>query len=190
MMNNYKIEKVNKHIEELIKWNKLEENILRHKAKIGWLRLGDGNNSYFHASLKSKHNAKSMRALHKDDGTIITTQIEIEEKMFDYYGGLMGKSDNNLIHVDVATIKEGDQLSMEQRYSLVALINEQEILFALNGICDMNAPNIDGYIDRFFKASWKTIKSDVIAAVMDFFQNERLYKAFNCTMVTLIPKSE
>lgn len=33
------------------------------------------------------------------------------------------------------------------------------------------------------------MKYDVIAAVKDFFENNRLYKAFNCTLVTLIPKT-
>lgn len=38
--------------------NEFEEQILRQIAKIGWMRMGDGNNAYFHASLKSKHQKK------------------------------------------------------------------------------------------------------------------------------------
>ena len=30
----------------------------------------------------------------------------------------------------------------------------------------------------------------MVAAVRDFFENDRIYKAFNCTLVTLIPKNE
>lgn len=79
---------------------------------------------------------------------------------------------------------------MDKRQSLVVPVSEQEILLALNGISDMKAPRIDGYGDRFFKESWQTIKGDVNAIEMDFFENERLYKDFNSMVVTLIPKSE
>lgn len=139
-MNSSKIEEIKRYTEELVKWNELEENILRKKANIEWLWLEDGNNSYFHASLKSKHNEKSMRAQHKDDGAIITNQTEIEKTDLEYYGGLMGNKDNNLIHIDVAAMREWDQLTNEQRHNLVASVSEQNILSALNGICDMKTP--------------------------------------------------
>lgn len=33
------------------------------------------------------------------------------------------------------------------------------------------------------------VKEDVVKAVMDFFDNNRMYAAVNCTLATLIPKS-
>lgn len=47
---------------------------------------------------------------------------------------------------------------------------------------------MDGYSAYFFKAAWKIVKTDVTKAVQDFFKYERMYKALNCTLVTLIPK--
>ena len=79
---------------------------------------------------------------------------------------------------------------MEQRQFLVAPVSDQEILKALNGIGDLKSPGIDGYGAKFFKSSWDTIKDDINNAVYDFFNNDRLLKAFNCTIVTLIPKHE
>lgn len=70
-------------------------------------------------------------------------------------------------------MREGPQLSMEQREILVAPICEQEILIALNGICDLKSPGIYGFSARFFKASWEVVKEDVIDAIMEFFENER-----------------
>lgn len=64
-MNIRKIEDVKKCTEEVINWNELEEKVLRQKSKIDWLKLGDGNNSYFHASIKAKHNAKNLNMLYK-----------------------------------------------------------------------------------------------------------------------------
>ncbi|KAF1880054.1 hypothetical protein Lal_00022183 [Lupinus albus] len=89
-MNGEIIEKVKKYSEELIKLNELEENILKQKSKIEWLKLGDGNTSYFYASLKSKQKAKSLHMLYKEDGVIVDKQDEIEKIVLDFYGGLMG----------------------------------------------------------------------------------------------------
>ncbi|XP_058777013.1 uncharacterized protein LOC131651366 [Vicia villosa] len=41
--------------EELLKQTELEEKILKQKAKIDWIQLGDGNNAYFFANLKAKN---------------------------------------------------------------------------------------------------------------------------------------
>nr|XP_009762280.1 PREDICTED: uncharacterized protein LOC104214325 [Nicotiana sylvestris] len=43
-------------------------------------------------------------------------------------------------------------------------------------------------ISRFFKRAWSMIKSDVVRAIKDFFTTGKLYKAINCTAITLLPK--
>ena len=50
------------------------------------------------------------------------------------------------------------------------------------------APGIDGYNALFFKNTWKIIEHDVIDAVKSFFNTGNLFKSFNCTLVSLIPK--
>lgn len=69
-------------------------------------------------------------------------------------------------------------------------MTEQEIFKTLNGIGDLKSLDLDGYGAIFFKASWKIVKDDVIATIMDFFDRERLYKAFNSTVFTLIHRSD
>lgn len=93
--------------EDLVRLNDIEENVLRKRANIDWLKLGDGNNYYFHASLKTKDNARCMNPLHTDDGVMVTSQQDIEEVVLTYYGKLMGQCNNNLTHIDVPSIREG-----------------------------------------------------------------------------------
>lgn len=61
---------------------------------------------------------------------------------------------------------------------------------ALQGIGDLKSPDLDGYNANFFKSCWGIVKNDVIDAVKEFFENDRLFLPFNRTLVTLIPKSE
>ncbi|CAK8535453.1 unnamed protein product [Lathyrus sativus] len=107
----------------------------------------------------------------------------------DFYRNLMGKKDNNPSHIDIKAMRLGAQLNMEQREYLSKNITEEDITKALKGIGDLKAPGLDGYGARFFKASWATIKKDVIAAVNEYFETGRMYKPFNNAIVFLIPKS-
>ncbi|XP_050918605.1 uncharacterized protein LOC127136042 [Lathyrus oleraceus] len=152
------------------------------------IMLGDRNNSYYYATLKTKQNGKSMRVLHMIDGVILADQKDIEKEVVDFYGSLMGMAANNLKHVDIEAIKSCRKINMEQRKFLVVKVTKEEIAKALQGIGDLKAPGIDGYGAKFFKASYHIIKGDVIAAFMEFFKKGRMYKAFNSIVLTLIPK--
>ncbi|KAL0416766.1 UNVERIFIED_CONTAM: hypothetical protein Slati_3508500 [Sesamum latifolium] len=50
------------------------------------------------------------------------------------------------------------------------------------------APGPDGYSAAFFKAAWPVVGEEMTQAVLEFFQNGRLLKQVNATLLTLIPK--
>lgn len=45
--------------------------LMLQRSKINWLTKGDGNNAFFHAYIKARHNAKNMQFIQKEDGTIL-----------------------------------------------------------------------------------------------------------------------
>ena len=85
-------------------------------------------------------------------------------------------------------MKRGPTLTKQQRVQLCAAVTKQEIYDGLKSIGNDKAPGIDGYNAFFFKHTWQIIKRDIIEAVQSFFTTGKLYKAFNCTLVSLIPK--
>ncbi|XP_058741550.1 uncharacterized protein LOC131613927 [Vicia villosa] len=92
--------------------------------------------------------------------------------------------------VDICSLREGAQLNREQQESLTVPVTEAEIWKAINGMGDNKAPGVDGYNAKFYKSSWTVIKKDVVNVVQDFFVNNRMYRAVNCALVTLIPKTK
>ncbi|XP_019254086.1 PREDICTED: uncharacterized protein LOC109232821 [Nicotiana attenuata] len=52
------------------------------------------------------------------------------------------------------------------------------------------SPGPDGYGSGFYNASWKIVGQDVTEAVMEFFQNGKLLKYLNSTIIALIPNVE
>ncbi|KAK2396003.1 hypothetical protein QL285_057684 [Trifolium repens] len=187
-MNPLRIQHVKECTEEVIKWCDLEEQMLQQRAKIDWLQLGDGNNKYFHASIKAKQKQCELRAIYRDDGTLHTTHKDVEHEVLSLYGNLMGKADTHLLGIDIVAMRAGPSLTSDQREILVGPILEDEIYRAMKSIGDLKAPGLDGYGAKFFKTTWNIIKKDVIAAVMEFFNDETMYHAINSTLVTLIPK--
>jgi hypothetical protein len=109
------IAKVKDCTDRLIYWHDLDAQMLRQKAKIDWLREGDSNSAYFHAALKSKYATSSLHMLSKDDGTTIQKQEDIAQEVCAFYRQLMGTSASCLRKIDITAMREGPQLSMDQR---------------------------------------------------------------------------
>ncbi|XP_058727219.1 uncharacterized protein LOC131598656 [Vicia villosa] len=184
-----KITNVKRCSEELLKWHDIEESVLKQRSKIKWIRDGDGNNAYFHASVRMEQSSKAISMLETADGQILSNPVDIEAEILGFYGDLMGHKANSLDCVDIGVLRHGSQINRDQKISLESGITEDEILAALKGIDDNSALGLDGYTAKIFKTSWNTIKPDVIAAIHEYFDKGKMYKAFNCSLVSLIPKS-
>lgn len=106
-----------------------------------------------------------MRTLKKEDGVYITEQQHIETEVMNFYSNLMGKADHRLYHIDVDSMRKGNQLNVEQRDLLIKSVTTKEIEDALKGMRDLNTLGLDGYGANFYNSCWTTIKGDVTAAV-------------------------
>ena len=66
---------------------------------------------------------------------------------------------------------------------------DTEISDALFQIGPLKAPGADGLPARFFQRNWALLKSEVIAAVKEFFQRGIMPEGINDTVIVLIPKN-
>ena len=73
---------------------------------------------------------------------------------------------------------------------LIRPIYETEIKEAVFSMHPNKAPGPDGMSPFFFQRFWNIIKNDVIRAVLSFFRPGKILKAFNETLISLIPKVE
>lgn len=189
-MNEQRIKEVKQHTENLLNLQETEEKVLRQRAKVEWIRLGDGNNAFFHASLKSRQKKCGITKLLQEDGTVVHQQEDISNEVLNFYGKLLGETHEKLKSVDIVAIRNGKQLDRIQRAELVKMVEIEEIEAALKSIGDLKAPGVDGFGAKFFKAMWCTVKNDVTRTVLDFFKDGGFDARFNRTLVTLIPKHD
>ncbi|KAI5419421.1 hypothetical protein KIW84_043554 [Lathyrus oleraceus] len=84
----------------------------------------------------------TIKYLCKEGGTLIGKHEDIEEKIIDFYGKLMGKAEMNLNGFDIVSMRKGNQVTIEQRNDLIMHVTETEIVKALKYIGDKRAPGI------------------------------------------------
>lgn len=80
----------------------------------------------------------------------------------------------SMSQVNVVSMRQDIQLSMEQMQDLTDQVKEEEILQDLKGINDLTVPRTDGYGAKFFKATCGFTKNDVINAITEFFDKDQM----------------
>ncbi|XP_058761622.1 uncharacterized protein LOC131635037 [Vicia villosa] len=76
-----RINMVKFYTREVMNLAKIEENLLRQRAKIDWIKLGDSKNSFFYATLKSKYKQTNISFLKDKNGNQLVTHDFIETRL-------------------------------------------------------------------------------------------------------------
>ncbi|XP_058741373.1 uncharacterized protein LOC131613745 [Vicia villosa] len=137
--------------EQLGKLNQMEETMLKQKAKIDWLKLGDINNSFFHASIKEKNKHKGIHSMTTMDGIKFNTPEDIENEILMFYNKLVGTRLSRLEVIDLPAIRNGKIFSRESAQTLIKHVEEKEVWDALVSIGNSKAPVWMGSMPTFSK---------------------------------------
>ena len=68
-------------------------------------------------------------------------------------------------------------------------MTDEEVKYVIFKMKSDKAPGPNGYTAGFFQKMRHIVGNDVCAVVKSFFKSGRLLKEFNCTTITLVPKS-
>ncbi|XP_022003175.1 uncharacterized protein LOC110900598 [Helianthus annuus] len=164
-----------------------EECFLKQKSKMEWLCAGDSNTTYFHNSVKYR-NARAKISSVKDvhgnqfDGTGVPAAL------LAHYSNFLGTED------PVTGLDDDDlfvnSLSTETANHMVRNVTREEVKQAMFSIGENKAPGPDGYTSAFFKNAWDIVGDEVTNAILDFFDNGKILKQINHTILALVPKKD
>ncbi|XP_062088962.1 uncharacterized protein LOC133795529 [Humulus lupulus] len=170
--------------------SKIYESFLRQKSKINWLRFGDENTAYFHASLKQRRMRNRISSYINEEGHIVENYSEVIAHFYNHFKGILGKTSSATSRLDLNCFKQGNVLTLEQQLSLIQPFTQKDVKRDLFSIPSIKSPGPDGFGSGFFKALRKEIGVEISEAILLFFKNGEIPAELNRTILTLIPKVE
>ncbi|XP_062158093.1 uncharacterized protein LOC133865680 [Alnus glutinosa] len=101
----------------LVSLSAAEENFLKQKSRVNWLNLGDGNNAFFHKSVKIRNSYNLIKMLKDDNGNSILDMQEIKELAITFYKNLLGCSSREFSPIEA----KGVASLFKKRFSVASI---------------------------------------------------------------------
>ncbi|WMV45507.1 hypothetical protein MTR67_038892 [Solanum verrucosum] len=126
----------------LEKWLNVEESIMRQKSRVQWLKLGDGNTTYFHARLRNRLAQNRIASLTNASGNIVTSTNDVEADILGFYKKLVGTCATQLPAVNCQAMKDGPRLDRGHKGELTSVKQVDEIFKVFSAASELEA-NVD-----------------------------------------------
>ena len=186
------------HTELRIKKQQLEE-IIGYKtqgaiirSKVKWYNEGERNTKYFHSLEKRYYNSKTIRNLVTDDGTRISTDVEILQEAKKFYESLYTSiTDKELSNeYDDIFFPENIEakLTDDQKLSCEGELSAAECFECLKTMEMGKSPGTDGLPAEFYKVFWNDVSTHLLASLNSSFSKGHLSISQRRGLITLIPK--
>ncbi|CAA7037615.1 unnamed protein product [Microthlaspi erraticum] len=164
-----------------------EEEYWKQKSRNMWLKDGDLNTKFFHASTKQRRAINRIVGLHNEANVWVAGEKEIETVAVNYFDSLFTSN----LPVDFTGVLENvsERITITENEVLTRRATEAEVREALFMMHPEKAPGPDGITALFFQRSWHIVKEDVLTMVNDFLTSGSFDERLNMTNICLIPKT-
>ncbi|KAK3204560.1 hypothetical protein Dsin_018606 [Dipteronia sinensis] len=168
---------------------KVEEDILRQKSRIQWLKAGDRNSSYFFKAINGKRNRSKIHTITGDDGSLTEGDILVKKEAIHHFQTILG-CPRPVSHGIGSTLRNiiDKVISNRQADFMGRDVTDDEIREVCFSLYPNKAPGRDGFNFHFFKITWDIVGEDVISVVQEFFRSGLLLKKLNATILVLVSK--
>lgn len=79
---------------------------MKQKSRVSWLNLGDGNNSYFHKTVKIRNSPNLIKVLKDEHGNKVTDMEKIKDMAICFYKRLLGHTYHNFCTVQANRVTQ------------------------------------------------------------------------------------
>ena len=140
--------------------------------------------------MRNRRRKNKITQIKNQDNTWISEPQAVEQHFADHFKQLFTEPhhlsveeiQSQLINIPIPT------LTPHQLFQLDQLIQDEEIIQAVNQLGPLKTLGPDGIPAAFYQTFWSTVKQDILNMVKAFFHSGFLLKSLNDTFLTLIPK--
>ena len=163
-----------------------EELFWKLKSRNTWMRLGERNTKFFHATTKTRKSRNRIKTVLDDQGIEHSRDDVICKVAENYFQELFTTSQNTYMDEIISGIecKVTDNMNRD----LTLPITDKEITDAVFSIGADRAPGFDGFTAVFYHQFWDLIGGDICNMVRHFFETGEIDQRINKTQLCLIPK--
>lgn len=178
---------INKCKELISKLWDQEELYWRARSRLQWLKGGNKNSKYFHATTLQRRSRNKVARLKDSSGVWVDEENGLKELIRSYFSSLFETTNPTMTSNVTNLIQPRVTHAMNQ--GLLKPVEEWEVKHAVFSLGTHKSPGPDGLNGLFFQKHWDSVKGDVINLVQNFFTLGVLPKELNETHIALIPKS-
>ncbi|KAI9157503.1 hypothetical protein LWI28_023591 [Acer negundo] len=160
----------------------------RDRSRVRWLRDGDRNSSFFHASIKRRLYRNTISAL-SITKVLLEDRPTIRDHIISYYSGLFS-SDVSGVGRDLSIADDmiPSLVTATENTFLTSVLSADDIHDAVIAMDAASAFGPDGFSGSFYQRCWDVVGSDVVLAVQDFFITGVIFLGLNSSFIVLLSK--
>lgn len=133
----------------------LEEDFLKQKSKMHWLKKGDKKNKSFHRAATIRDIRNSIKEIQCADGSILSNAADIKNEAEQFFREFLQHKPQDYFGITVEGLREllPYRCSDAEQTQLIREVTAEEITNVLFAMPNEKSPGLDGYTSEFFKAA-------------------------------------
>ncbi|XP_015941361.1 uncharacterized protein LOC107466866 [Arachis duranensis] len=165
---------------------KQEEKYWGQRSRLKWLKWGDKNTSFFHATTIQRRIRNRIDKVKDETGQWIQGEASIMRLVERHYTKLFTSEGDRNLEECVKDIPK--RVTREMNEELMAKIKDEEIREAVFSMGGLKAPGPDGLNGLFFQQHWEILSKEVCGVVKQIFEDGCIPGDLGETTVVLVPK--
>uniref|UniRef100_A0A803P438 CCHC-type domain-containing protein n=1 Tax=Cannabis sativa TaxID=3483 RepID=A0A803P438_CANSA len=173
---------------EILELEAKMEKIWKQKSRENWLKYGDNNTKFFHASTVVRRRKNRVSCIETSPNVWIPSRHDIDQYFQDKFQELY-QSTNPVINEDLDalfTIK----VSPEENLLICRTPEDSEISEVIFKMHPLKAPGPDGFSGIFYRKYWNTVGPEVCKLVKEFFDQGTMSRQINHDAIFYCQASE
>ena len=176
---------------EVIRKEVLNGLMLRSNAN--WIEYGEKPTNFFCSLEKKNYFNKNVKKIIDSTGNIYTKQMEILNKISNFYQNLYSTKDECLNRVDLNSVVESNipKLTKIESDQLEGKLTLPELGKAVRNMKNGKSPGPDGFIVEFYKNFWTAICHFLLLRSLNFsFYTGELSLTQKQGIISIIPRGQ
>ncbi|CAN0919243.1 Transposon TX1 uncharacterized 149 kDa protein [Linum grandiflorum] len=170
---------------ELLGLLQQEEDYWRQRAKQFWLKDGDRNTRFFHATANERRRWTMIKRLEDEEGRSVEDRVEMEGVVRRYFEDIFRRGGCN---PETVTNDIDGILCTTDNDLLLLPFNKEEFRLAMFSMDADKAPGPDGLNPGFYQHFWHLIGDEVFKAACSWLEEGVLPSEIQDTNIVLLPK--